>query len=87
MWRMIRSRFPVTPSPYMSQANTTNPASANRPAVCRHAPRRSRSTELDPDDVYTLEASVQRFDGKLALVIPLNEGGDKFVDVIGAPRT
>jgi len=38
------------------------------------------STELDADDVYTLEARVQRFDGKLALVIPLNEGGDKFVE-------
>jgi hypothetical protein len=34
----------------------------------------------DADEVLTLEGPVERFDGKLALVIPLDEGGDKFLE-------
>jgi hypothetical protein len=37
------------------------------------------STELDTDGVLTLQRPVERLDGKLALVIPLDEGGDKFL--------
>ena len=37
------------------------------------------SDDLDADDVLTLQGPVERIDGTLALVIPLNEGGDKFV--------
>lgn len=38
------------------------------------------SNDSDADDVITLQGPVERIDGKLALLIPLNEGGDKFVE-------
>jgi hypothetical protein len=38
------------------------------------------SNDLDADDVLTLEGPVERVDGKLTLVIPLHEGGDKFLE-------
>jgi hypothetical protein len=38
------------------------------------------SRDLDADDVLTLEGPVERLDGKLALLIPLDEGGDKFLE-------
>src|SRR4029079_16398897 len=34
----------------------------------------------DADEVLTLQGPVERFDGKLALAIPLDEGGDKFLE-------
>lgn len=34
----------------------------------------------DVDDVLTLQGPVERVDGKLVLLIPLNEGGDRFVE-------
>jgi hypothetical protein len=37
------------------------------------------SHDRDTDDVLTLEGPVERLDGALALVIPLDEGGDRFV--------
>lgn len=37
-------------------------------------------SDLDAEDLLTLEGPVERADGTLALVIPLDEGGDKFVE-------
>jgi hypothetical protein len=37
------------------------------------------SEDMDAGDVLTLQGPVERIDGTLVLIIPLNEGGDKFV--------
>jgi hypothetical protein len=38
------------------------------------------SDDSDADDVLTLQGPVEKIDGMLALLIPLNEGGDKFAE-------
>jgi hypothetical protein len=38
------------------------------------------SDDSDTDDVLTLQGPVENLDGMLALLIPLNEGGDRFVE-------